>query len=94
VDMNSTLWWEREYQLPCLAACAQISLCLSLVIHYRNGTEPGVEVQRLLERLQEDWGKFNDNPYALLEERYPQLKPFPSPPAAADAAQRDVAPQG
>ncbi len=92
-NMNSTLWWEKEFQLPCLVACGQISLCLSLFEHYRHGTEGGSEVQGLLERLQEDWEKLNDNPYALLEERYPHLKPFPSPSATAGASRQDVQPQ-
>lgn len=94
VDMNSTLWWEKEYQLPCLAACGQISLCLSLVMHYRCGTEPGVEMQRLLEQLRGDWNRLNDNPYALLEQRYPLLKPFPSPSVPTVTACENVQTRG
>lgn len=79
-DMDSTLWWQKKYQLPCLLACGQISLCLSLFMHYYNPEETDPEILELLGRLREDWKKLNENPFYFLEERYPHLKPFPFPP--------------
>lgn len=80
VNMESTLWWQKDYQLPSLVACGQISLCLSLFTHYYNSDQTDPGILKLLDTLHEDWKKLNDNPFYLLEQRYPHLKPFPFPP--------------
>jgi len=82
-DMNSTLWWEKDYQLPCLIACAQVNLCLQWFMQRKFIDEKGDD-DLLFNRLRNDWEKLNENPYALIEERYQdQLKdmfPLPLPP--------------
>ncbi|RJR46449.1 MAG: patatin-like phospholipase family protein [Desulfobacteraceae bacterium] len=80
MNMDSTLWWQKEYQLPCLVACGQISLCVSMYDRYFELGRRDPEIQELLNRLAEDWKLLNENPYHFLEERYPDLGPFPLPP--------------
>lgn len=90
-DMNSTLWWEKDYQLPCLVASGQITLCFSLMQHYvrRYGLDenhvPKTEneaVRMLFATLSADWDKLAADPYCLLKERYPGLDDpkLPYPP--------------
>ncbi len=85
-DMNSTLWWENDYQLPCLVASGQITLCFSLIQHYveRYGLDenhfPRTEnedVRRLFARLAADWEKLSADPYCLIKERCPGLNDPP-----------------
>ena len=89
--MNSTLWWEYDYQLPCLVATGQITLCFSLLQHYLKNyplNEQGLprieneEERKRFEELAADWEKLCNDPYALIKERYPGLNdpPLPYPP--------------
>ncbi len=89
--MNSTLWWEHDYQLPSLVATGQITLCFSLLQHYLKNyplNEQGLpkidneEERKRFDALAADWEKLCNDPYALIKERYPGLNdpPLPYPP--------------
>lgn len=83
-NMPTILWFQNDYQLPCVTATGQASLCYNLMKHIarRYGQDPSQypePAQALWKRLTADWQKLRDDPYALLRERMPDGN-FPEPP--------------
>ncbi|MEZ4698921.1 MAG: patatin-like phospholipase family protein [Rhodothermales bacterium] len=75
------LWFEAEYELPCLVATGQATLCYNLMKYIaanyelagakvENEDAPRMpmtpDIQALWDRLEADWRALNDDPYALL----------------------------
>lgn len=82
--MPTTLWFDESYQLPCLAACGQATLCYNLMkfIVRNHGTNAKLypeDVQVLWDRLVNDWKVLVADPYALLRELLPDTD-LPIPP--------------
>ncbi len=80
-DMPTTLWYTEDYQLPCLVATGQATLCYNLMKYIasnyelegaivKNPDAPRMpmtpDVQQLWDRLLADWNTLRDDPYALL----------------------------
>ena len=82
--LGTNLWFDHPYELPCLVAAGQATLCYNLMIWVvrRHGAEPSQykkDVRKLWDRLNSDWTALCANPYALLEERLPD-RSFERPP--------------
>jgi len=82
--MPTALWFDpaRPYELPCLVASGQATLCYNLMKHLlrRHGRDPATfppEAARMWSRLAEDWKGFQGDPYVLLERRLGGELPAP-----------------
>jgi hypothetical protein len=75
-SMPTTLWFDpdKPYQLPCLVAAGQATLCYNLMkqLVREQGRDPArfpPEVGLLWGRLVADWEGLMDDPYSLLRKR-------------------------
>jgi predicted acylesterase/phospholipase RssA len=72
-NQKTTLWFDQNYQQPCLIAAGQASLCYNMIKlfsrHY--GNDPSVysgDVKIMWDRLEADWVAFNLDPFFMLKE--------------------------
>ena len=71
--LPSTLWFDHEYELPCLVAAGQATMCFNLmkwICRNHNGDPDQYpeDLKALWDRLLEDWERLCEDPYALLAE--------------------------
>jgi len=88
--MPTTLWFQEDYQLPCLVACGQATLCYNLLKHIvrLHGSDsesypPGV--RQLWHRLLADRSALASDPYRLLCDLLPDAD-LPNPPGGSPSA--------
>ena len=72
-NQATTLWFDEDYEQPCLIASGQASLCYNLIKLFsrRYGKDPDLysgEVKAMWESLKTDWGKFNEDPFFMLKD--------------------------
>lgn len=72
-NQGTTLWFDKSYQEPCLAAAGQASLCYNLIklMAERYGDNPdkfAPEVKVKFDQLCADWTRFNDDPFFALRD--------------------------
>jgi hypothetical protein len=83
-NMPTLLWFDNDYELPCLVACGQATICYNLMKYlvrvYGNNPELYPEnIKNLWNNLICDWNNMVEDPYALLRVRMPQIElPMPS----------------
>ncbi len=84
VEMPTTLWFEKDkpYQLPCLVAAGQATLCYNLMklVARRFGSNPASypdDVANFWNELVSDWSAMVADPYALIEPLWPEARPSP-----------------
>ena len=75
-SMPTTLWFDKDYQEPCLVATGQATICYNLMkfVARNYGNEPSEypeAIKELWDRLLSDWVKFVNEPYVFLRERLP-----------------------
>ncbi|HYA15267.1 MAG TPA: patatin-like phospholipase family protein, partial [Syntrophales bacterium] len=75
-NMPTQFWYDHDYQLPCIVACGQASLCYNLMKHIVRvyGDNPELyqtDVKVLWDRFVRDWQDIVDDPYSLLKKRLP-----------------------
>jgi predicted acylesterase/phospholipase RssA len=85
-DMPTALWFDNDYQLPCLVACGQMTLCYNLMKYMvraygDNSATYKDDVQLIWNRLINDWNSMVEDPYALLKKRYSNTS-FPLSPCS------------
>ncbi|MGB5736773.1 MAG: patatin-like phospholipase family protein [Thiohalocapsa sp.] len=73
--MDTAFWFEEaEWQIPVLLVCGQATICFNLMKHLRrqHGNDPArypPKARELWGRLQDDWARLQQDPYALLKQR-------------------------
>ncbi|MGQ8365186.1 patatin-like phospholipase family protein [Glaciecola sp. 1036] len=72
-NMGTTLWFDKEYELPCLVAAGQASLCYNLLklMARRLGQDPQLyspECKAEYDKLLSDWQSFNKDPFFALKQ--------------------------
>ena len=70
-NQATTLWFDEDYQEPCLVASGQASLCYNLIKHISRsyGDDPEVyspAVKHKWGQLEKDWTQFNKDPFFML----------------------------
>jgi len=83
-NMPTALWFDYDYQLPCLVACGHATLCYNLMKHTVRlyGNKPAEypdQVKLLWNKLVSDWNIMVEDPYALIRMRLPDV-PLSMPP--------------
>ncbi len=83
-DMPTELWFDSDYNQPCLVACGQATLCYNLMkyivrIYGNDPSKYSAPVRDLWDQTTQDWNKMVEDPYVLLQERFPD-KNLPRPP--------------
>ena len=98
VEMPTTLWFEKDkpYQLPCLVAAGQATLCYNLmkIVTRRFGSDPKSyqdDVADFWNKLVTDWSAMVADPYALLEPLWSEARPRPPKPAEPPKPPKDDA---
>lgn len=71
-NQPTTLWFDAKYQQPCLIASGQASMCYNMLKLFavRYGPDPtkyDVKVAAMWQTLNDDWLKFNNDPFYLLK---------------------------
>jgi len=71
VNMPTVMWFSESYQLPCLVAAGQATICYNLMLHvvrvFGNDVEAYPDdVKALWDNLVKDWNEMVENPYTLL----------------------------
>lgn len=74
--MTTKMWFDNACQLPCAVVTGQATICYNLMkfIVRKHGDEPArypSEVMAMWNALTDDWARFRDEPYALLQHRLP-----------------------
>jgi len=74
--MDTRFWFEADYEIPCVVACGQATICVNLmkfiVRHHPRDPDSGryqPAVQALWEQLRADWDTLREDPYALFRAR-------------------------
>ncbi len=83
-DMPTELWFDSDYKQPCLVASGQATLCYNLMKYIVRcyGNDPSkysTPVRDLWDQTTKDWNKMVEDPYVLLQERFPDMN-LPRPP--------------
>lgn len=86
---RTAFWADHDFQLPCMIACGQATMCYNLMkyIVRRYGPNPdqySVDTKRLWDRLLTDWNDIVSEPYALISRRLPDIR-LPLPPESFQA---------
>ena len=81
VNMPTAMWFGKPYQLPCLVAAGQATICYNLMLHVvrvfgMDVDEYPDDVKVLWDKLVKDWNELVQDPYALLR----QILPGEDPP--------------
>lgn len=71
-NQKTTLWFDKEYQQPCLIASGQASMCYNMIKLFsrRYGSDPSKytpTVNVMWEKIKEDWSAFNHDPFFMLK---------------------------
>ena len=83
VNMPTAMWFGEPYQLPCLVASGQATICYNLMLHVVRafGTDVNEypeDVKKLWDKLVNNWNEMVEEPYTLLRQRLPGEDP-PAP---------------
>ena len=76
VNMPTAMWFSRPFQLPCLVAGGQATICYNLMLHVvrvfgNDVTKYPHDTKVLWKKLVTDWNQLIENPYTLLRKHLP-----------------------